>query len=153
MATMTDADLPALVTFLKDRAHVPHFTISYLNGDLLFQALEKLRQSDHNFSFKKLSALTIKKTPHVQDIVIQLLAPLMPSLSSLNLRGNTIGATGAAAIAQSPHMAHLTSLQMSLSHFTKTKFLRFWNYPGLTLHMRKAIIEGLREERNKNYPS
>jgi len=118
MYTMTQDDLPFLVTFLQNRAHAPHFTISHLNGNLLFQALETLRQHDSAFSFKTLKTLTITHADRTRDIATPLLAfaPLfLPHLTSLCLDKINCGDAGAAAIAGSLHMAGLTSLSLKFT--------------------------------------
>jgi len=145
METMTQEDLPFLMTFLQNRAHAPHFTISHLNGNLLFQALEALRQHDSAFSFKTLKALKTWVCYDNQNIATELLAfapfflphltsldlsesyilddevialansSYMAQLTSLYLYDTEIGNAAAIAIAQSPHMARLTSLNLAIN--------------------------------------
>ena len=117
MISMTEHDLPYLVTFLKQRAHAKILTIKDLRVDLLLQALKTLKEEHPDFTFGPLQTFAVRRIinfdiNNLNGLLHLLDRRMFPALTSLDLTGNNIGDTGAQAIAESLNMARLTSLSL-----------------------------------------
>jgi len=114
MKTMTAADLPHLVTFLKARKTARTLTISDFRVGLFCQALMALRAEAHDFSFGSLQSLVVKGgyIPMADLNRFLDLLEMMPNLTALGLKDGKIGNAGAQAVAGSSHLTRLTSLDL-----------------------------------------